>query len=154
MRRSLFIPIPKKGNDQQCSNCHTIVLISHVSKVMLKRLQASLQHCMTRERPDVQAGFRKGRRTRDQIANMCWIIEKPREFQKNITFIDYTKALTVRIKENCGKFLEMGILDNRPVSWETSMEDRKQQLHRTWNNGPVHNWERSTSRMYTVTLLI
>ena len=79
---------------------------------MLKRLQARLQHCMTQEHPDVQAGLSKGRRMRDQIANIHWIIEKPREFQKNISFFDYTKALTAWIKANCGKFLEMGISDN------------------------------------------
>ena len=71
-----FIPIPKKGNAKECSNYHTIALISHVSKVMLKILQARLQQYVNRELPDVQAGFRKGRGTRDQIANICWIIEK------------------------------------------------------------------------------
>ena len=93
-KRSVFIPIPKKGNAKECSNYHTIVLISHPSKIMLKILQARLQQYMNRELPDVQAGFRKGRGTRDQIANICWIIEKAREFQKNIyfCFIDYAKA--------------------------------------------------------------
>ena len=79
-----FIPIPKKGNAKECSNYLTIALISHASKVMLKILQARLQQYMNRELPDVQAGFRKGRGTRDQIANICWIMEKGREFQKNI----------------------------------------------------------------------
>ena len=79
-KRSVFIPIPKKGNGKECSNYCTIVLISHASKVMLKMLQASLQQYMNHELPDVQAGFRKGRGTRDQIANIHWIIEKPREF--------------------------------------------------------------------------
>ena len=82
----MFIPIPKKGNAKECSNYHITVLISHASKVMLKILQARLQQYMNRELPDVQAGFRKGRGTRDQIANICWIIEKVREFQKNIYF--------------------------------------------------------------------
>ena len=93
-KRSVFIPIPKKGNAKECSNYHTIALISHVSKVMLKILQARLQQYVNRELPNVQAGFRKGRRTRDQIANICWIMEKEREFQKNIyfCFIDYAKA--------------------------------------------------------------
>ena len=93
-KRSVFIPIPKKGNAKECSNNRTIVLISHASKVMLKILQARLQQYMNCERPDVQAGFRKGRGTRDQIANICWIIEKARDFQKNIyyCFIDYAKA--------------------------------------------------------------
>ena len=80
--RSVFIPIPKKGNAKECSNYHTIALISLVNKVMLKILQATLQQYMNHERPDVQAGFRKGRGTRDQIANICWIIERERKFQK------------------------------------------------------------------------
>ena len=93
-KRSAFIPIPKKSNAKECSHYHTIALISHASKVMLKILQAMIQQYMNREIPDVQAGFRKGRGTRDQIANTCWIIEKAREFQKNIyfCFIDYAKA--------------------------------------------------------------
>ena len=85
-KRSVFIPIPKKGNAKECSNYCTIALISHASKVMLKILQARLQQYINRELPDVQAGFRKGRGTRDQIANICWIMEKSREFQKNICF--------------------------------------------------------------------
>ena len=85
-KRSVFIPIPKKGNAKECSNYHTIVLISHACKVMLKILQARLQQYMNCKLPDVQARFRKGRGTRDQIANICWIIEKAREFQKNIYF--------------------------------------------------------------------
>ena len=89
-----FHPIPKKGNAEECLN-PTITLISHASKVMLKILQARLQQYMNCEIPDVQAGFRKGRGTRDQIANTCWIIEKEREFQKNsyLCFTDYTNAL-------------------------------------------------------------
>ena len=79
-KRSVFIPVPKKGNAKECSNYHTIALISHASKVMLEILQARLQQYVNRELPDVQAGFRKGRRTRDQIANICWIMEKAREF--------------------------------------------------------------------------
>ena len=93
-KRSDFIPILKKGNAKEYSYYHTIAFISHVSKVMLKLLQARLQQYVNQELPDVQAGFRKGRGTRDQIANICWIIEKAREFQKNIyfPFIDYAKA--------------------------------------------------------------
>src|SRR5574341_436891 len=83
-KSSVFIPIPKKGNAQECSNYHTIALISHASKVMLKIVQARLQQYVNRELPDVQACFRKGRGTRDQIANIRWIMEKAREFQKNI----------------------------------------------------------------------
>ena len=93
-KRSVFIPIPKKGNAKEYSNYRTIALISHASKVMLKILQAKLQQYMNCELPDVQAGFRKGRGTRDQIATIQWIIEKAGEFQKNIyfCFIDYAKA--------------------------------------------------------------
>ena len=104
-KRSIFIPIPKKGNPKECSNYRTISLISHASKVMLKILQARLQQYVNHELPDVQAGFRKDRGTRDQIANICWIIGKAREFQKNIyfCFIDYAKAF-VWITINCVKF--------------------------------------------------
>ena len=91
-KKSVFIPVPKKGNVKKCSNYCTIALILHASKVMLKILQARLQQYVNCELPDVQAGFRKGKGTRDQIANTCWIIKKAREFQKNICFIDYTKA--------------------------------------------------------------
>jgi len=93
-KRSVLIPIPKKGNAKECSNCSTIALISHARKVMLKILQVRLQQYMNHEIPNVQAGFRKGRGTKDQIANICWIMEKAREFQKNIyfCFIDYGKA--------------------------------------------------------------
>ena len=103
-KRSVFIPIPKKDSDKECSNYCTIVLISHTSKVMLKILQVRLQQYVNQELPDVQAGFRKGRGTRDQIANICWIIEKAREFQKNIyvCLIDYTKAFDC--VDHCGKF--------------------------------------------------
>ena len=94
LEKSVFIPIPKKSNAKEFSNYHTIACMSHASKVMLKILQARLQQYMNCEIPDVQAGIRKGRGTRDQIANISWIIEKAREFQKNIYFciIDYTKA--------------------------------------------------------------
>ena len=100
-KRSVFIPIPKKGNTQECSNNHTIALFSHDSKGMVKILQARLQQYMNRELPDVQAGFRKGRGTRDQIANICWIIKKAREFWKNIyfCFTDYAKAFD-RVDQN------------------------------------------------------
>ena len=82
-KRSVFFPIPKKGNAKECSNYHTIALISHASKVMLKILQARLQQYMNHELPDVQAGFRKGRRTKDQVANIHWV-KKAREFKKHI----------------------------------------------------------------------
>ena len=97
---------PKEGNAKQRSNYRTIALISHASKVMLKILQARLQQYMNRELPDVQAGLRKGRRTRDQIANIHWIMEKAREFQKSIyfCFFDYAKAFDSVDHSNCGKF--------------------------------------------------
>ena len=93
-KRSVFIPIPKKGNAKECTNHRTIALISHASQVMLKILQARLQQYVNRELSDVLAGFRKGRGTRDQITNICWIIKKAGNFQKNINFcfIDYVKA--------------------------------------------------------------
>ena len=113
LKKSVFIPIPKKGNAKKCSNYHTSVLISHTSKVVLKILQARLQQHMNCELPDVQAGFRKGRGTRDQIANSNWIIEKAREFQKNICFIDYTKAFDCVDHKKLWKILkEMGIPDH------------------------------------------
>ena len=115
LEMSVFIPIPKKGNAKECSNNHTIALISHASKVMLKILQARLQQYVNCEFPDVQAGFRKGRGTRDQIANICWIIEKAREFEKNIyfCFIDYAKAFDCMDHNKLGNILkEMGIPDH------------------------------------------
>ena len=115
-KRSVFIPIPKKGKAKECSKYCTIALISHASKVMLKILQARLQQYMNHEFPDeLQAGFRKGRGTRDQIANICWITEKAREFQKNICFcfIDYAKAFKCVDHNKLWKILqEMGIPDH------------------------------------------
>ena len=105
-KRSVFIPIPKKGNAKECSNYRTIALISHASKVMLKILQAKLQQYMNCELPDVQAGFRKGRGIRDQIANICWVIKKARVPEKHLFLLLLTmpKPLTVWITINCGKF--------------------------------------------------
>ena len=105
-KRSVFIPIPKKGNAKECSNYCAIALISHANKVMLKILQDRLQQYVNGELPDVQAGFRKGRGTRDQMANICWIIEKAREFQKNTisALLTMPKPLTVWIIIHCGKF--------------------------------------------------
>ena len=120
-KRSVFIPIPKKGNAKECSNCHTIVLISHTSKVMFKILHARLQQYMNHELPDVQDGFRKGRGTRDQIANICWIIEKAREFQKTSVsdLLTMPKPLTVWITINCGKFWKRWEYQTTwPASWK------------------------------------
>ena len=113
-KRSVFIPIPKKGNVKECSNYHTVALISQASKVMLKILQARLQQYVNHELPDVQAGFRKGRGTRVQIANICWIIEKSREFQNiYFCFIDYNKAFDCVDHNKLWKILkEMGIPDH------------------------------------------
>jgi len=113
-KRSVFIPTPKKGSAKEYSNYHTIAFISHTSKVMLKILQARLQQYMNQELLDDQAGFTKGRGTRDQIANIHWIIEKAREFRKTSKFASLTilKPLTVWITTNCGIFLETGIPDH------------------------------------------
>ena len=107
-KRSVFIPITEKGNAKECSNYLTIAVILHASKVMLKILQARLQQYVNHELPDDQAGFRKVRGTRDQIANIRWIMEKARELQKNIyfCFIDYTKAFDCVDHTNCGKFFK------------------------------------------------
>ena len=115
LTRSTLIPITKKGNAKECSSYHTTALILHASKVMLKILQVRLQQYVNQEHPDVQAGFRKGRGTRDQIANIFWIIEKAREFQKNIhfCFIDYAKAFECVDDNKLWKILqEMGIPDH------------------------------------------
>ena len=114
-KKSVFIPTPKKDNAKECSNYCTITLISHASKLMVKICQARLQPYVNRELPDVQVGVRKGRGTRDQIANICWIIKKAREFQKNIyfCFIDYVKAFDCVDHNKLWKILQdMGIPDH------------------------------------------
>ena len=130
LERSVFIPAPNKVNAKECSDYHTIALIAHASKVMFKILQARLQHYVNQELPHVQAGFRKGRGARDQIANIHWIIKKAREFQKNICFIDFSKAF------NCD-FLRQTVENSSrdgntrpplPASWEICMQVKKQQL--------------------------
>jgi len=125
-KMSIFIQIPKKGNAKEYSNYHTIVFISHASKVMLKIPQARLQQCVNRELPDIQAGFRKGRGTRDQIANIGWIIGKAREFQMIIyfCFIDYTTVVVDHNKlENSYRWKCQTTLS---TSWETCMQVKKQ----------------------------
>ena len=115
LERSVFIPVPNNGNAKECSNYHTIALTSQATKVMFKILQARLQQYVNHELPDVQAGFRRGRGTRDQIANIGWIIKKAREFQKNIyfCFIDYAKAFDCVAHNKVWKTLqEMGIPDH------------------------------------------
>ena len=128
-KRSVFIPIPRKGKAKECSNYHTIALISHASKVMLKILQARLQQYVNHELPDVQAGFRKGRGTRDQIANICWVIKKAREFRKTSisALLTMPKPLTVWIKINRGKFWKRWEYQTTwPASREICMQVRKQ----------------------------
>ena len=130
-KRSVFIPIPKKGNAKECSNYCTVALISHTSKVMLKILQARLQQYVNRELPDVQAGFRKGRWTRDQIANICWIMEKEESSIKISTsaLLTMPKPLTVWITTNCGKFPKRWVYKTTwPAFWEIYTQVKKQQL--------------------------
>ena len=130
-KRSVFIPVPKKGNAKEFSDYHTIALISHASKVMQKILLARLQQYMNYELPNIQAGFRKGRGTKDQIANILWIIKKAREFQKNVyfCFIDYAKTFDVWITVNCGKFWKRWEYQTTwSASWEICMQVRKQEL--------------------------
>ena len=128
---SVFIPIPKKGNAKECSNYHTIVLISHASKVMLKILQARLQQYVNCELPDVQVGFRKGRGTRDHIANIHWSSKKQESSRKTSisALLTMPKPLTVQITINCGKFWKRWEYQTTwHASWETFIQVRKQQL--------------------------
>ena len=139
---------------RECSNCRTIAFISHSSKVMLKILQARLQQYVNHELPDVQAAFRKGRGTRNQIANIRWIVEKAREFHKNVCFIDYTKAFNSVDHNKLWKILkEMEIQDHLTCLLRNPYEDLEATV-RTRHGIIVHNWERSRSRLYIVTLLI
>ena len=156
-KRSVFIPIPKKGNAKECSKYCTIAFISHASKVMLKTLQARLQLYMNCEIQDVEAGFRKGRRTRNQITNIRWIIKKAREFQENIYFcftgyakafdcVDHNKLENSASDENTRPPdlpLEKPVFRSGGNSWNW-----------TWKNRLGLNRKRSTSRLYIVTLLI
>ena len=156
-KRSVFIPIPKKGNAKQCLNYHTIALISHASKVMLKILEVRLQQYMNRELPHVQAGFREGRGTRDQIAKIHWIVEKAKEFQKYIyfCFIEYIKAFDCVDHNRLENSERDG--NTRPPHLPPEKfvcKSRSNSKNWTWNNRLVPNWERSTSRLYIVTLLI
>ena len=130
-KRSVFILIPEKSNAKECSNYCTIARISHDSKVMFKILQARLQQYVNCELPEVQAGFRKGRGTRDQIVNICWIIQKGREFQKNFyfCFIDYAKGFDCVDQNKLWKILKKCEYQTTlPSSWEICMQVKKQQL--------------------------
>ena len=150
-KRSVFILIPKKGNAKECSNYHTVALISHASKVMLKILQARLQQYVNWELPDVQAEFRKGRGTKDQIANICWIIEKAREFQKKTSMSALLpKPLTVWITTNCGKFFKRREYQTTWLaSWEICMQIKKQQLElymEQWTGSKL--WKKCIKAVY------
>ena len=160
---SVFSIIPKKGNAKECSNYRTTALISHASKVILKILQARLQQYENQEFPDVQAGFRKGRGTRNQIINIHW---KKQENSRKVEvgcfyFIDYAKALDFRITTKCVDHTNSGRFFKRwkyqttlPVSWETCMQVKKQKLEPDMKQQLDQNWERSLSRLNIVTLLI
>ena len=149
--------MPKKGNAKECSNNHTIALILHASKVMLKILQARLQQYVNGVLPDVQAGFRIGTGTQDQIANIHWITKKAREFQKNIyfCFIDYGKAFDCVDHNKLWKILkEMGIPDHLTYLLRNLYAGQETTVRTGHQTRLVPNWERSTSRLYIVTLLI
>ena len=159
-KKSVFIPIPKKGNPKECSNYHIIALISHASKGMLKILQARLQPYMSCEFPDVQASFRKDRGTRDQIANILWIIEKARQLQKNIyfCFIDYAKAFHCMDHNKLWKILkEMGIPDHLTCllrNLYAGQEAAVRTGHGTTDWFQIGKGVCQGSLAYTVTLLI
>ena len=150
-------PLPKRGNTNECSTYHTIALFSHGSKVMLKILHARLQQYVNCELPDVQAGFREGRGTRDQVANIRWIMEKAREFQKNIyfCFIDYAKAFDCVDHHKLENSERDGNTRSPDLPLEKSVcRSGSNSENWTWNNRLVANRKRSTSRLYIITLLI
>ena len=156
-KRSVFIPIPKKGNAKECSNCCTIALISHTSKIMLKILQARLQRYVNCELPDVQAGFRKGRGTRDQIANIHRIIKKQGGSRKTSTstLLTTPKPLICVDHNKPWKSLqEMGIPDHLTCLLKSVCRSGSNLWNWTWKNRLVPNRKRSMSRLYIVTLLI
>ena len=146
----------RKAMPKNAQTTTQFALISHASKVMLKILQARLQQYVNCELPDIQAGFRKRRGTRDQIANICWIIKKARESRKTSTssLLTMPEPLTVWTTTNSGKFLKRRKYQTtRPASWEICMQVRKKQ-NWTWNNRLVPNRKRRMSKLYIVTLLI
>ena len=156
-KRSVFIPIPKKSNVKECANYNTITLISHASKVMIKIIQASLQQYMNQELPDIQAVFRKGRGTRGQIANTCWILERKELQQKPLlSFIDDTKTLDCVDYSNLWKVLKTD--ENTRLAYlspeKLVCRSRSNHWNLTWKNGLVQYWERNTTRLYIVTLFI
>ena len=156
-KRSVFIPIPKKGNPKKCSNYCTIALISHTSKVMLKILQARLQQYVNHELPDVQAGLEKAEKPEIKLPTSAGSSKKQESSRKTSisALLTMPKPLTVWITINCGKFWKRWAYQTTwPVTWETCMKVSKQQLDWTWNNRLAPNKKRSMSRLYIVTLLI
>ena len=156
-KRSVFITIPKKGNAKECSNYRTIAPISHASKVMLKILQARLQQYWNQELPDVPTGFRKVRGTRDQIANICWIMERAREFQKNIyfCFIDYPKAFDCVDHNKLWKILQEMVTPDHLTCLLRNLHAGQEATVKT-GHGTTH-WfqiEKGVRQGYIVTLLI
>ena len=157
LEKSVFIPIPKKSNAKEYSNYSTIALISHTNKVMFKILQARLQQYVNHELPDVQVGFRKGRGTKVQIANICWIIKKAREFQKNIyfCFIDYTKAFNCVYHNKLWKILQvMGIPDHLTCLLRNLYAGQEATFRTGHGTTDWFQIAKSSSRLYIVTLLI
>ena len=155
--KSVFIPISIKRNTKECSNYHTIDIITHASKAMLEILQPRLRQYLKHEIPDVKAGFRKGRETRDQIANMRWIIEQQESSRKTSvsSLLTMPKPLNMWITINCAKFWKTWKYQTtRPASWETCMQVRKQQFELDMGQQTGSIRKRSTSRLYIVTLLI
>ena len=156
-KRSVFLPIPKKGNAKECSNYRTVALISHASKDMLKIFQASLHQYLNRELPDVQVGFRNGRGTRDQIASISWIIEKARAFlEKHLLLLYWLyQSLWLCGSQQTGQFLKRWEYQTTwPASWEMCMQVKKQELELDMEQQTGSNCERSMSRLCIITLLI
>ena len=156
-KRSVFTSKPKNGNAKEGSNYHTISLISHASQVLLKVFQCRLQQCVNLELPDVQAGYRKGRGIRDKIANIRWIMEKVREFHKNIyfCFIDYAKAFDCVDHRKLENFEKDGNTIPPGLTLEKSLcRSGSNSLTWKWNKRMVPSRKKSTSRLYIVTLLI
>ena len=154
-KRSVFIPISKKGNAKECSNYHMIALFSQASRMMLKILQPRLQQYTNQELPDVPAGFRKGRGTRDQIANICWIIKK-RVPEKHLVLLYWLlQSLWLCGSQQTGRFWKSWEYQTTwPVSWEICMQVKKQQLELDMEQQTGSKLGKSTSRLYIVILLI
>ena len=156
-KRSVFIPIPKKGNAKECSNYRTIATISHASKVMLKILQARLQQYVNWALPNYKLDLEKAEESEIKLPSYIGSLKKQENSKKTSTSASLTtlKPLTVRITTNCGNFLKRWEYQTTlPASWEICMQFKKQQLELDMEQRTVPNWERSTSRLYNVTLVI